>query len=332
MKYDPESIVTRSHTNSPPAPFDPSRHVDGVKDLSGYFYGITSGDLSSVPFVDWPILSKKTQWGIPGCMTMLIGDPGAGKTFFVLQALRSWVRIGVQCAALFVEKNTRFHMHRMLAQIEKNGSFLDWDFLKTREGGKEAQRALSRNREELAACGQHIHSAPPEDLTMAKIGAWIRHRAEQGDRVIVVDPITAADAGDARWNVDRKFVIGVQRVLNDFGASLILVNHPKGGKEKNPTGHSQSGSAAFFRFSDTDIWLRRHKKVRKVALKRTFDQLPWNDELDTFAEIHKARNGRGKDDEIGLLWNHMHFVEQGCVVRDVKDDGEEVGSQQEIAP
>lgn len=321
--YDPESILKPSRrgvVEDASSIVRPMNSDSTTRELSGYLYGIASGDLVSANFTDWPVLSTKTQWGVPGTITMVVGDPGVGKTFWVLQALRGWVRQGVNCAVLFVEKDRKFHTQRLLAQLEENGQMLDWEWL--RKNGKLAQDAIDRHHAELNELGHQIWSRPMSELTLGAVGAWIRDRADEGARVIVIDPITAADAGDTRWRADKDFVLGVQRVLGDSGASLILVNHPKqtAGREKNPSGHSQAGSAAFFNFSDTDIWIRRLKTVKRVELMRTREDVPWRDSLDTFVHIHKARFGRGTRDEIGLRWEKMHFAEQGIVIRDVKDD------------
>jgi hypothetical protein len=159
------------------------------------------------------------------------------------------------------------------------------------------------------------------------VGNWVRRQAEEGVRILVVDPITAADAGDNRWRADDDFVLGLDRTLSETGASLILVTHPKkAGRANIPTGHDQAGGAAFFRFSDTDIWFQRTKKPRKVEMRRTRQDVPFRNALNLFAVILKSRHGRGAGMEIGFEFGEgLKFVEQGIVTREVGgDDGNEL--------
>jgi hypothetical protein len=195
------------------------------------------------------------------------------------------------------------------------------DYPWIRANGADVEAAYHRHKDELDRLAPYIHSKPVSRLTLAEVGLWIRQRAEEGCRLIVVDPITAASAGDKRWLADDDFVIGIQNVLGETGSSLILITHSKkGNRPGNPTGHDQGMGAAYFRFSDSDLWLLRTKKPRRVELRRTKLDMPWNMSLELFVQIHKSRLGRGAGKEIGFTFGDgLMFAEQGVVTKDLPE-------------
>lgn len=317
MNYDPTSILRPRHVAPAVLPSSciprPINGNSASNELRAFIGAVGSGAIYNAGFSQWPVLNSLTQWGIPGTITMLVGDAGSGKTFLVLQAMEDWIERELNPAVLFIEKDRRFHTHRLLAMLEQSGKYVDFDWLRANEA--EASAGAKRNAAAIDRIGSHIWSEPPSRLTLGLIAQFIRERADEGHRVIVVDPITAASAGAQRWTVDDDFMIGTQKVLTETGTSLLLVTHAKKGfNSKSPSGHDQAGGAAFYRFSDTDIWVRHHKKPRRVEMRRTKEDVPWIDTLHTFVEIHKARHGRGNGLEIGFKWNNMRWAEQGIVI------------------
>jgi hypothetical protein len=307
-----------------PAPQMKPINGDSSVELLEYMTDIMDGKIQNVPFHDWPIFSRMTQALINGTITMVVGDPGVGKTFWILQNMLGWIEHGQNPACLFIEKNRRFHTHRLLAQLEGKGCFVDFDWVKANPD--EVVQAMTRHSKAIDQVGSHIWSEPQSRLTLGAVGAWIRERAREKHRVIVVDPITAADAGDSRWRADEDFVLGLEKVVTETQSSLILVTHPKkGNRPGQPTGHDQAGGAAFFRFSDTDIWINRIKKPRKVWLRRGRDDQPWQESTNLFFQVHKSRNGRSAGLEFAFTFaDGLKFAEQGVVIKDAKTDDDEL--------
>jgi hypothetical protein len=256
---------------------------------------------------------------------MLIGDPGVGKTYYILQQLLYWRKIGIPAAVFFIEKRRRFYTMRFVAQLEGETGFLDFDWIKANPD--RVRDALARHKPLLDALGRDIYSSDGQRVDLDGLLGWITQMASAGKRVIIVDPITAVAAGVERWTKDDDFVAAANDVAERHGASLVLVNHAKKGNRPGaPTGHDQSGGAAYYRFSDTDIWIAKPSKPRTVRMRHPMGHLILQPPL--FFQIHKARNGKGTGAEIGYMFGgvdddagdpaSLKFAEQGVVVEEIK--------------
>lgn len=288
----------------------PPASTDAASELEQQMQGIIDGRLYNVPF-PWTRLTRLTAALLPGCVTVVCGDPGVGKTFFVLQCLREWHANSHAAAVFFVEKNRVFHTHRLLAQLEASGNFVDWEWIKG--NGPAVLDAIERHKSYLRELGTLIHSAPAERVTLESMLAWVREQCAHGKRVIVIDPITAVAAGKERWVDDENFMMGAQKAATDAGASLILITHArKGNRPGAPSGHDMANGAAYWRFADTTLWLIRHRDPVDVNIKTQLGLKPM--QLDTFCQIQKARNGRGRGLELGFNFGHdLLYAEQGVV-------------------
>jgi hypothetical protein len=291
---------------------------DASAELKSHLADIASRKIGNIPFYDWPVLSALTQALIPGSLTMFIGDPGVGKTLLTLQALQGWVFNGHNPAALFIEKNRLFHTHRLLAQLAGRGSLCDWEWITN--NAAEVEELVKHFAEPINEIGKYIWSKPRENMTIGAVGEWIRCRCDEGHRIILVDPITAADAGDKRWLVDNDFVLGIQETIGEYGASLILTTHSKEATTpKNRSGFGQAGGQAFFRFSDTDLWLVKPKIPMKAEVQRGRHGVKERMEVQSLVEIHKARLGRGSTVGIAMEFLQLKFRELGAITRLIKE-------------
>lgn len=306
-------IAQRQATAVPLTPSD---------ELTALYTDIADGRVYNVPFSS-PLLTKMTNALLPGSIGMVCGDPGVGKTFFVLENLRHWHDNGYDAAVFFIEKDRRFHTMRLLAQLEGKGCFVDYAWLKDHRD--DVREAMDRHRATIDALGQRIHSNDGRRVTLSGVLDWVRTQARGGRRVIVVDPITAASTGAARWTEDDEFVLGAERIMSDHGSSLLLMTHPKPNSSKNgkQTGHDQAGGAAFNRFVDSVIWMHRPQKPKKVMVQTRLGLHSMT--LKQFWQLHKTRNGKGGGMEIGVTFGDgLCYAEQGVVVGDAQgepDDG-----------
>jgi hypothetical protein len=189
---------------------------------------------------------------------MLIGDPGVGKTYYILQQLLYWRKIGIPAAVFFIEKRRRFYTMRFVAQLEGETGFLDFDWIKANPD--RVRDALARHKPLLDALGRDIYSSDGQRVDLDGLLGWITQMASAGKRVIIVDPITAVAAGVERWTKDDDFVAAANDVAERHGASLVLVNHAKKGNRPGaPTGHDQSGGAAYYRHLDRQAEQAAHR-------------------------------------------------------------------------
>lgn len=286
-------------------------------ELRTFLTDVVEKRIVSVDF-PWQLLTELTQALIPGTTTVLVGDPGVGKTYFVLQCLLAWENTGVDAAAYFIEKNRRFHMMRLLAQLEGDAKLLDFNWIGTH--GDEVAKAMSTHGDRIDAIGKHIYAAEGKRVTLDDILAWIRQMASAGKRIIIVDPITAVAAGVERWTKDDEFVLAAEHTAAAHGASLVLITHAKkGNRPGSPTGHDTAGGAAYYRFCDTLIWMNKPKKPRKVQIHTSYG--PAVTTAPLFFQLHKARNGKGTGHEIAYRFGDgLKFSEQGLVTADLKGD------------
>lgn len=290
-------------------------------ELKGYFGDIHSGKVYAVPW-KYPLLSKLTNALLPGTTTCVIGDPGVGKTFLILDNILFWHSGGYRPAVYFIEKNRRFHIQRLLAQLEGNGRYCD-DFDWIKENPATFHAAMQKHAAFIDEIGECFHSSDGKRVTMESIRDWIVKMAETGHRVIVVDPITAAFAGEKRWEKDDDFMLGCEATMNAHNASLIVINHSKkGNRQGQATMHDQALGAAFQRFADCNLWIAKPKKPRRVNVMTPCG--PNAGEFPIFFQIHKARNAKGTGAEIAFTFGAgLTFAEQGLVTGEAKDtDGD----------
>jgi hypothetical protein len=289
--------------------------TDAATELRDYLAGVGDGRFYNVPW-PWPRLSRLTCALLPGTVTMLCGDTGVGKTFFVLQCLREWHANAYPTAIFFVEKDRRFHTHRLLAQLEGNGSFVDYEWIK--QNLDMVMSAMDRHADYIRELGACIHSAPADHVALDDMLAWVREQCAHGKRVIVIDPITAVAAGKDRWTEDNRFVVGAQAAVHAAGASLILVTHSKkANRFAAPTEHDMALGAAYSRFVDNVLWIVHHHEPKPVKIRTKIGDMGMS--LKVFCQIHKARNARGRGIELGFEFGHgLLYAEQGIVVKESK--------------
>lgn len=263
--------------------------------------------------IEWPwrALGKLTQALIPQAVCVLCGDPGATKSFFLLESLAEWYGRGIKIAAFMLEEDCRFHLMRALAQRENNSDLCTLTWIK--ENPEEARTAYQRNKKFLDGFGHCIDEAPAKQATLDDVVAWILRKAQAGVRIIAVDPVTAATATAQPWVSDSKFVANVKVIVRKYETSLILITHPKKGR----TGFGLddlSGGASYQRLAQTILWIQYHKKkeLHRIKTDCGTDQV----EINRTLHICKARNGKGTGLRLGYIFNGDSFrmAEQGIIV------------------
>lgn len=286
-------------------------------ELRTYLDRVIDHTIHEIP-MPWELTTRLTQALLPGTITMIVGDPGVGKTFLVLQCLRFWHANDFNTSVFFIEKNRTFHTMRLLAQLEQRGCFTDHKWIAA--NGPEVTAAMDRHAGLIDELGKSIYSEPTDRVTLKSLLGWIRQMASAGKRVLVVDPITAVSAGENRWTKDEDFVIEAQNILTAHRASLILITHSKkGNRPGQPTLHDQAGGAAYSRFTDTDIWIQKIKQPRAVEY-RNVDGQTFQGRFTQFFQLHKTRNGRGGGLEIAFNFGEgLEYAEQGVVKREIKE-------------
>lgn len=299
------------------APVKPPGASAELKEFMGE---VIARRIYNVPW-PWPVLTKLTNALFPGTITAVCGDPGVGKTFFVLDCLRFWFANGMDAVVFFIEKDRKFYTRRLLAQLEGNGNFADLTWAPDNADLVEAAQVKYAGM--IDELGKRIHTKGGQRVTLDDLLAWIRQQAFAGNRIIVIDPITAAAAGDQRWTKDEDFMDAAQAICTAHGCSLVLVTHPrKGNRPGSPTGHDMAAGAAYYRLSDSAIWIHKPKKLRKVKYQTIHG--PTQGRVGLFFQLHKTREAKGAGMELVYAFGEgLRFVEQGIVLADLPEDEQE---------
>ena len=265
----------------------------------------------------WPVLAKLTKALLPGTVTLLCGSPGATKSFALLEALAYWHDRGIPAVVYELEEDRKFHLYRALAQRAENSNLLDDEWV--RKNGPASLHSVEASQRFLDTFGRKIWEAPNKPPSLAMLSEWVQERAEEGARVIAIDPITAAEPEKSPWIADPMFLYAVKNTLVKTGASLILVTHPKKGAGTVNTLDELAGGAGYPRLTQTIIWIEAHGKPKTVIVKckggHPQDEVAAR--VNRTFHLLKTRNGVGQGGAIGFYFNGetLKSIEQGGIVR-----------------
>ncbi|MBA3707417.1 MAG: AAA family ATPase [Planctomycetes bacterium] len=257
----------------------------------------------------WPMLTALSRSLLPGTVTVLCGDPGCGKSFFLLEAAAAWHSMGESVALLEMEEDRAYHLRRVLAQQAHKGALFDEAW--TAGHPAEVRELFARHRSFLDEFGRKIFDCP-KAMTMAEVATWVENRAAAGARLIIVDPLTAAITGEKSWSDDHNFMLRAKDAAKKFGASVLLAIHPKKGNKGRTLGLDDiAGGAAYQRLAQSILWLESHSVPKSVMIDGR------HVEVNRSIAILKARNGPGHGARIGFSFegHALRFAERGIIER-----------------
>lgn len=275
-----------------------------------------SGKRTAIPW-PWRGMTSMTKALFPGTVTCICGDPGCSKSLAMLEASAYWHKNGVKIAINELEDDRSYHLNRVLAQLEDNSNITDDSWI--RENPDAAREAFARQRDFINSFGARMDTKPDGEPTLDELVAWTEKQCQGGARVLVIDPITAADSGDKPYLADRKFMLKVKGIVRASGSSMILVTHPKLSTKGGSPLSSMAGGAAFPRFAHTVVWIHRHDTPKPVRCSGPHGAFAT--EISRSFKIGKARNGKGSGVELGFNFDvqSLRMVEQGTVIKPKKD-------------
>ena len=267
-----------------------------------------SGKRRAIPW-PWPALSRVTKALLPGTLTVLCGSAGSKKSMLMSQCCLHWLDRGVPFAVFHLEEDRAFHLHRALAQLARNAEILNDDRL--RGSGDGARASLAEHRAVLDELAKRITDAPASLPKLSDLTDWVRDRAKAGARVLAIDPVTAADSGREPWLEDRKFVLETKAILREYGASLVLVTHPRSAGAKDVDRlDSLAGGKAFNRFTQTVLWIESVKPGKEYTVRANGAGMREAAKPDLVVHICKARNGCGHG------WRAAYRFDSGALLAD----------------
>lgn len=207
---------------------------------------------------DWPVLSSIGAL-LPGKVLVIVGSPGQGKS--MLGAEMFWRLIfknKIKAAWLMLEESPAFHMRRIAAQIIGDARLTNSDWVAA--NGEEAKTLLQSVEPEMEALRHNLFCMSEKTKCDVKfLLSWIEEKAASGCRVIGLDPVTIMLAQDGKEkHVDQQeLVVGVKRIAEHHGCSVICVTHPKDDNAP-PSLQNISGSAFWRQFTQCIIWYLWH--------------------------------------------------------------------------
>lgn len=287
------------------------------KEVLSLFSRMAAGEYYSVQ-MPWGILSRLTKALLPEMGMVICAPPGSGKTFFVLQLLAHLRQHKVPCSVLMMEQKRKFHLIRSLAQFLGTETVLDDGWF------RDNPRWMDHIGEDAVAymdmIGRAICTAAEDGVkTLEDVAKWVERRAQAGDRVIIVDPVTKAKATNNRWTGDEDFVDRVKTIAEQFECSVVMMTHNVKDSKIGVSMDAVAGGAAYSRFFQTVLWIEKLPEMEEYDL-RPSPSLVTKDYINRKVHIVKANNGKSSGAAIGFLWDEKRLVfdEMGiCIPRKV---------------
>ena len=292
----------------------------GVKaELDAEYAAIAAGQRRALPFGKWPTLTKTTKALMPGTVTMICGDSGATKSFFLLEAALCWQEIGFKWCIYELEEDRAFHAKRALAQYIGEGRITDNEWAEVN-----AAMVAELRQEHSAwesAFAERLIAQPEDDIDLDGLGDWIETRSQAGYEIIAADPITAVDSGKDPWITERKFLLRVKRISRRYSSRIILVTHPTKGTKRDFASSNMAGSTNFSRFTQTIMWMERRKDETVFVQDRT-SSIPNCVTSNRRIHLLKTRNSVGAGLVIAFYFDPLtlRFLERGIIVDDPEGD------------
>jgi KaiC/GvpD/RAD55 family RecA-like ATPase len=283
-------------------------------EVQSLFQNILSGQYTAIDW-PWPWMTRLTKALLPGTVTIICGDPGASKSFMLLQAAAYWQKQGIKVAVFELEEDRAYHLRRALAQESGSSRLFDDDWL--RSNVDEIEEIFGHYQKWMDEFGRCIYEAPDKQMSLTDLAEWTKQRAKAGCRIIAIDPVTAAESDEKPWVSDLKFMMAVKTMAREYGVSVILVTHPKKGRKTAVGMDELAGGAAYQRFAQTIIWLEHHRTPKSVTVKSPVGgTMPI--EINRTIHLAKTRNGVGHGVGLACQFNgsSLKFEEKGIIEKD----------------
>jgi len=279
---------------------DEAQPLGAAQELGKRLQSIIAGEWVSLEW-PWRMLTTHTQSLLPDTVTAVCGEPGAAKSFFLLESFWKWHLAGHKVAIFELEDDRTFHLHRVLAQLESNSSLTDAEWVRTH--AEQATASWNNQKDILDSLGKVMWDAPNSQITLPELADWFEARCQEGFELCVVDPVTATVASDKPWIDDQKFIFRVKTTAKKYHSRLIYAIHPRVANGKVGASLSRmAGGAAYARFSHSVLWITKFDKERSETI--------WSPDggtrpasFERTVKISKARNGKGAGAELAYHLN-----------------------------
>lgn len=286
-----------------------------TKGLYDFYDAVARGELKHIPFHAAQKLSTSTQAIVPGNTVLLCGNPGAGKSFWILEQCWRWyLEQGTPVALLELEKDLVFWQRRMTAQLLGRWEVSNYEWLEANpEKAIEATRTVEGDIEKFS---RTITLLPEEGKTdCAWALAWFDEQSRKGAKVCVIDPVTYLTKSKEVWLDDEMFMKEANKLTRRYKNTLVIVTHPKNDAVRTgkPSIADLAGGAAWYRFSDTVLWFHHYHEPQEKSVDLGGSRLS-QEKYFHEVRIFKAREGSGAGSRLAFRAENARFSEIGEVV------------------
>lgn len=292
---------------------DSSFSAGVAQDFEQYLEDIIAGRYKVEPW-PFPLLTDATQALRPGCVTVICGEPEAGKSFLAMRCFMHWHDSGVPVDIYELEDDRNDHLLRAIAIREGNPKLSNLGWIASHPN--EVRDAMARHREWIDSIGRGIWHSPKGLMTIDALAEWVEERAASGSRVIVIDPITVVDTqGQSVWEAHQRFIIAAKTTAVVHRCSVVLVTHPKVGQKPRGgiTLDMIAGGAAFPRLSHCVLVLAKHSPDEQGRIRTAFGSLEQS--FNRSLHVRKARHSYGGGMRIAYVFNsRFDYDELGLVM------------------
>lgn len=323
---DPIELASKMHDDFGKAIRVASKISDrsgGFKELSARLDAMAAGKISNLVWPDSPLITRLARALESGSITMLSGSPGDGKTFWLLQSLIGWCDVGIRVSICMMEKQRDWHLMRVLALLTQEPNFTKDDWVRKHPDMVEDAKAVYQTH--IESIGQSIFTARQVGETLESISRWIDAEADDCD-IVVVDPISLADAGEQRWLADRTFINRCIRTCERTGVRVILVTHPNTTKGGPATLASLMGGTSYQRATDCVLHVSKLEKPKPFHVMQS-PEYPMGVRVSAnrTVSVFKGRNGTAGGSSFAFNFEpgSLRFVEQGVIMKEPANESEE---------
>lgn len=273
---------------------------------------LLNGELKPVE-LPWPILGHTTQAMIPGMVIVVVGTGGAGKSLFLMQAMRVWTKKHIKVACLMLESGKDYHISRAVAQEACEPGWLDNEWQSDPNNAGRIWAIHNQHHDLMDSMEKVIFDAPPFMATIEYTLEWLACRGKAGCRVAIIDPVTMV-----HYNDPRQISAGTKRLVKTcidlaikYEMTIILVNHY--GKD----GETMQGGASLQDHTDVIFEFKSFPEPTDVKLiVPHYSSYHEMGQVNRLIYVKKARKGHLCWHKIGYYFdkNSLTYAEKGVIV------------------
>ncbi len=294
----------------------------GGREVARLILDQVEGRQKNVP-TPWPLITKFARPLMNGTITLFVGSAGGGKSFALIESIVELILSNVKCAIAMLERDRAWHLNRALALLTNDLTILNDESIRNQPDLYQSRADAFEG--ELDDIGRSIWDASHMPSGLDDVALWIDQRAEEGCRVIAVDPLTLVDQEEKLHLAHDRFLRAVRRTIERTGCSVILSTHPRPGFKKGaPTLDDLAGSRVLVWRSDSILWLRSNPTLRGSfrAEPSTDAAIRGDDDFNRTIRCLKARDGVAVGLDFAMHFDRRtgHLVERGILTSIVDDD------------